>query len=107
MQEKRDEIQEQMHEIRNLLTRFELKMADLGHQISHAKIGFDDGIASLKSQVNSIQTCGRSDANTIRIDELTSKIEGFVEEHAQLSERVRRIEVALKIRLISDGEAPL
>jgi chromosome segregation ATPase len=107
MQEMRDEIREQLHEIRNLLGRSELKIADLGHQISQGKIRFEEGIASLKSQISSIQTCGRSDANTIRIDELTSKIEGFVEDHVQLSEKVRRIEVALKIRPNSDGATPL
>lgn len=97
MQGTRDEIQQQMHEIRNLLARSEFKVTDLGHQISQGRIRLEEGIASLKSQINSIQTCGRSDANTIRIDELASKIEGFLEDHVQLSEKVKRIEVALKI----------
>jgi hypothetical protein len=97
------EIEEQLHEIRNLLGRSELKIADLGHQMSQGKIRFEEGIASLKSQINSIQTCGRSDANTIRIDDLASKIEAILEENAQLSERVKRIEAALKIRPMSES----
>ncbi|MGH7940181.1 MAG: hypothetical protein ACREE6_02255 [Limisphaerales bacterium] len=95
MQEK--EIQEQLHEIRNAIGRSDLALADIKNHISQGKISFEKEMASVKSMVNSIDLCGRAEANTIRIDELASKFETILDEMAQLRTAIKRFETALKI----------
>ena len=103
MQDK--EIQDQFHEIRNMLGRSQLILSDLRHQISQSKIAFQEAITSLEYKVGSIEICSRANANSIRLDEMASKIEAIVDENVQLRERVRRMEAELSLQRRDKAES--
>jgi len=88
MQEFFDNVRAQLHEIRNLVGPVDLKLANLEHQFAETRVLFEEKAASLESKLL---------ANTFRLDEHTTQISGVVSQNVQLSERVSRIEMALKL----------
>lgn len=75
-----------------MVSRSELILSDLKRQVFESKTSFQEAFTSLEYKVGSIEICSRANANSIRLDEMASKIEAMAEEQAQLRERVKHIE---------------
>lgn len=82
-----DEIREQIHEIRNLIGPFDLKMANLEHQISANRIAFEARMGVFESKLT---------ANTSQLNEQGLTVSRLLNEVAQLSERVKLLEFSSK-----------
>jgi len=85
MQDVFHEIREQIHEIRNLIGPFDLKLSALDHQISASRAFFEEKTAALESRVNS------------RIDRQDIKIADLLDGQSQLSERIKRLELTMEM----------
>ena len=84
MQDVFQEIREQIHEIRNLVGPFDLKLSALDHQISASRVFFEEKTAALESRVAS------------RLNQQDMKIADLLDGQSQLSERIRRLEQTLE-----------
>lgn len=82
------EIKAEIHEIRNLVGPFDLKLANLDQKISESRIFFEEKTAAIESKLM---------VTTVRVDENTSELSDLLGEVKQLSQRVRAIEVVLKL----------
>ena len=83
MQDVFHEIREQIHEIRNLIGPFDLKLSALDHQISASRAFFEEKTAALESRVTS------------RLDRQDIKIADLLVGQSQMSERIKRLELTL------------
>jgi chromosome segregation ATPase len=88
MQNAFEEIREQIHEIRNLLSPIDLKLDNLDHKITISRIAFESKTAELDAKIA---------ANLSRLSEHDVKISEHSDEIAQQSERLKRIEQFLKL----------
>ena len=86
MQELLEEIREQVHGIRNLIAPFDLKFATLEHNLAQFRSLFEQRSAALETKLFS---------NNIRLEQHESRICEVEEGFLQLSERMKRLEVAL------------
>jgi hypothetical protein len=93
MQDVFENIREQLHEIRNLVQPVDLKLSNLEHQFTQTRILLEERTASFESKLL---------ANTYRVNEHASQISDIVEQNYQLSERMKRIELVLKISATGD-----
>jgi hypothetical protein len=82
MQEVFKEIREQIHDIRNLIGPFDLKLSALDHQISATRAFYEEKMAALESRVTS------------RFDRQDLKIADLLTGQSLLSERIKRLELA-------------
>ena len=81
-----EEIRQQIHEIRNLINPFDLRLASLDAQIAASKTLFAERTATLEVRVM---------ATAFRLDEHAGKIEDILENYNQLSDRVKRLEAEM------------
>jgi chromosome segregation ATPase len=88
MQNAFEEIREQIHAIRNLLGPIDLKLDNLDHKITASRTTFESKVSDLGSKIA---------ANTSRISEHELKISEHSDEIAQQFERIRQIELFLKM----------
>ena len=88
MQNTFEEIREQIHEIRNMLGPIDIKLDSLDHKITAGRISFDAKTSDLEAKIS---------AESIRNTEFWNKISEHSDQLAQQSERLRRIELLLKI----------
>jgi chromosome segregation ATPase len=88
MQNAFEEIREQIHAIRNLLGPIDLKLDNLDHKITASRMTFESKVSDLGSKIA---------ANTSRISEHELKISEHSDEIAQQFERIRQIELFLKM----------
>lgn len=93
-----ENIREQLHEIRNIVGPVDLKLSNLEHQFARTRTLLEERNIAIESRLS---------ATIIRTDEQTSQISDVLEQNARLSERVRRIELILKIAPIPDDGKPL
>jgi chromosome segregation ATPase len=83
-----EEIRQQIHEIRNLINPFDLRLAHLDAQIAASRTLFVEQTAALETRLT---------ANTFRLNEHAGKIEDILENYDRLSERVQRLETEIKL----------
>ena len=83
-----EEIRQQIHEIRNLVAPFDLRLANLDAQIAASRLLFEERTAALEIKVM---------ATGFRLDEQSGRIEDILENYGQLSERVKRLEGEIKL----------
>jgi len=83
-----EEIRRQIHEIRNLINPFDLRLANLDAQIAASRTLFEEKTSVLEIKVM---------ANAFRIDEQACRIEDILENYGLLSERVKRLETEIKL----------
>ncbi len=88
MQDVIEDIREQIHEIRNILGPIDFKLENLAHQISASRISFETKISGLETKLAT---------NALRISEHDIKIAEHSDEFVQQSERIKRIELFLKM----------
>jgi hypothetical protein len=88
MQNAFEEIREQIHEIRNLLGPIDLKLDNLDHKITISRITFESKVSELDGKIS---------ANSSRLSEHEVKISAHSDEMALQSERIRQIELFLKM----------
>ncbi len=93
MQDVFENIREQLHEIRNLVGPVDLKLSNLEHQFAQTRILFEERTASFESKLL---------ANAYRLNEQATQIHDVVEQTVLLSERMKRIELALKMSPVPD-----
>lgn len=97
MQNTLEEIRNELHSIRNILGPIDLKLDNLDHKILAGRMSFETRTSELDARIA---------ANALRISELAVRDEDHSEEIAQLSERVKRIEVFLNVPRTVDKTAP-
>jgi 2C-methyl-D-erythritol 2,4-cyclodiphosphate synthase len=90
MQDVIEDIREQIHEIRNILGPIDYKLENLAHQITASRLSFESKISGLET---------RMATNALRISEHDIKIAEHSDEFLQQSERIKRIELFLKMPL--------
>lgn len=83
-----EEIRDEIHKIRNLLGPIDLKLDNLDHKISVSRITFESKTSELEAKIA---------ANSLKISEQTLRISTNSDDLAQQSERIKRIELFLKI----------
>jgi chromosome segregation ATPase len=83
-----EEIRQQIHEIRNLINPFDLRLAHLDAQIAASRTLFVEQTTALETKLA---------ANTFRINEHAGKIEDILENYDRLSERVLRLEKEIQL----------
>jgi hypothetical protein len=88
MQTAFEEIREELHKIRNLLGPIDLKLDSLDHKITVSRITFESKASELD---------GKIAATSSRLSEHEIKISAHSDEMALQSERLRRIELLLKM----------
>ena len=88
MREVFEEIREQIHELRNLVGPFDLKLSNLDHQIAVSRTFFEEKAAALESKVQ---------ATSFRVDQHDGKIADLMTGQEDLSERIKRLELTLNI----------
>jgi chromosome segregation ATPase len=88
MQTAFEEIREELHKIRNLLGPIDLKLDSLDHKITVSRITFEAKASELDGKIAS---------NSSRLSDHEIKISSHSDEIAQQSERLRRIELFLKM----------
>jgi chromosome segregation ATPase len=88
MQNAFEEIREEIHQIRNLLGPIDLKLDSLDHKITASRITFESKVSELD---------GKIAVNSSRLSEHEIKISEHSEEMALQSERIRQIELFLKM----------
>ena len=86
MQEVFDEIRGQIHELRNLIAPFDLRLASLDQNISAARGLFEKRTTAIETKMR---------VNEIRLDEQDNKIADIREDYVHLSERVKQLVLAL------------
>ena len=96
MQNAFEEIREQIHEIRNLLGPIDLKLDNLDHIITISRITFESKVSELN---------GKMAATSSRLSEHEVKISEHSDEIALQSERLRQIELFLKLPQSADKHA--
>ena len=79
-----EDVRAQLHEIRNLVGPIDIKLANLENKFVHQAIF----TASLESRLLS---------NTFKLDAYSSRISEIFEQNLQLLERVKQIELVLRI----------
>jgi hypothetical protein len=97
MQNTFEEIREQIHEIRNMLGPIDFKLDSLDHKITVGRISFEAKATSLETKIAT---------ESLRISDQWSKISEHSDELAQQSERIRRIELLLKIPVNTEKTVP-
>ena len=85
MREVFEEIREQIHEIRNLIGPFDLKLSNLDHQITVSRVLFEERTAALETRVS------------LKLGQQDVKIADILAGHEQLSERINRLELTLNV----------
>jgi hypothetical protein len=90
VQNQLDEIREQIHEIRNFLGPMDIKLDNLDHQITKSRLIFESRASAVESL----------------IAEQSLKIADHSTEIGRHSERLRRIEMFLKMPLELENPAP-
>lgn len=88
MQNTFEQIREQIHEIRNMLGPIDLKLDNLDHKITVGRISFEAKTADLEAKIAT---------NSLRITEQWNRISENSEEIALQAERIKRLELFLKI----------
>ena len=83
-----EEIREQIHEIRNLVAPFDLRLANLDAQITASRALLEQRTAVLETRVM---------ATSFRLDEQEGKIEAILDNYGLLSARVMRLETEMKL----------
>ena len=83
-----EQIREQIHEIRNYLGPLDLKLENLDHQITVSRISFESKVTELDARIS---------ANSLKTAEQGVKLDQYSDELARQSERIKRIELLLKI----------
>jgi chromosome segregation ATPase len=96
MQNAFEEIREQIHEIRNLLGPIDLKLDNLDHKITASRITFESKVSDLEGKIS---------VNSSRLSEHEVKISEHSDEIALQSERIRQIELFLKLPQSADKHA--
>lgn len=86
MEELFEQIREQIHEIRNLIGPFDLKLANLEYRVAANWRLFQEKTTALESKVV---------ANSVQVEEQNFKISSLFSEIAKLSERMTRFESSL------------
>jgi hypothetical protein len=93
-----EEIRQQIHEIRNLVGPFDLKLANLDARIAASRVFFDQRTTLLETKVL---------ATAFRLDEQGGKLEGVIDDYGQLSARVLRLETEMQIWKKQEPAKPL
>lgn len=88
MQDTFEQIRQQIHEIRNYLGPLDLKLENLDHQITVSRITFESKTTELDAKIS---------VNSQRVAEQGIKIDLQADELARQSERIKRIELLLKM----------
>jgi hypothetical protein len=83
-----EQIRQQIHEIRNLVGPFDLKLANLDAKITASRTFFEQRTALLETKVL---------ATGFRLDEQGGKLDGVIDEYGQLSARVLRLETEMQL----------
>jgi hypothetical protein len=83
-----EQIRQQIHEIRNLVGPFDLKLANLDAKVAASRVFFDQRTALLETKVL---------ATAFRLDEQGGKLEGVIDDYGQLSARVLRLETEMQL----------
>ncbi|HEY1788565.1 MAG TPA: hypothetical protein VGJ73_10435 [Verrucomicrobiae bacterium] len=83
-----EEIREQIHEIRNMVAPFDLRLANLDAQITASRALLEQRTATLETKVM---------ATSFRLDEQGGKIEAILDNYGQLSARVHKLETEMKL----------
>lgn len=95
MQDFFDNVRTQLHEIRNLVGPVDLKLANLEHQFAETRTLFEEKTASIESRLL---------VHAMRLGDHTTQIASLSEQNLHLSERVQRIELALRISPLPAGD---
>ena len=95
MQDVFQEIREQIHDIRNLVGPFDLKLSALDHQITASRVFFEEKTAALESRMS------------LRLDHQDVKIADILADQKQLSERMNRLELVLELPKKGGKTAPV
>lgn len=88
MQSAFEEIRDEIHKIRNLLGPIDLKLDNLDHKISVSRITFESKTSELEAKIA---------ANSLKISEQSLRITTNSDDLVQQSERIKRIELFLKM----------
>ncbi|HSY43511.1 MAG TPA: hypothetical protein VK811_06335 [Candidatus Acidoferrum sp.] len=88
MQNAFEEIRDEIHKIRNLLGPIDLKLDNLDHKLTVSRITFES---------KALELDGKIAKNSSRVSEHEIKISEHSDEIALQSERLRRIELFLKM----------
>jgi hypothetical protein len=96
MQDAFEEIREQIHEIRNILGPVDIKLDNLDHKITASRITLESKISDLDA---------KNAANSLRLSEQAIKISEHSDEIALQSERLKRIELFLKVSQSAEKSA--
>jgi hypothetical protein len=97
MQSTFEEIRDEIHKIRNLLGPIDLKLDNLDHKITASRISFESKTSELEAKIG---------ANTLKISEQGLRISTNSDDLAQQSERIKRIELFLKIPQTAEKQVP-
>jgi len=88
MQDAFEQIREQIHELRNYLGPLDLKLENLDHQITISRISFEAKTTELEAKLS---------INSQKVAEHGIRIDQYSDELARQSERIKRIELFLKM----------
>ena len=88
MQDTFEQIRQQIHEIRNYLGPLDLKLDNLDHQITVSRIAFESKTTELEAKIS---------VNSQKVAEHGIKIDQQADELARQVERIKRIELFLKM----------
>jgi hypothetical protein len=89
MQDTFEQVREQIHQIRNYLSPLGLKLDNLDHEIVSSRKIFETRAGELEAKVS---------LTSLRVTEQEMKIDAHSEELALQSERIKRIELLLKVQ---------
>ena len=88
MQSTFEEIRDEIHKIRNLLGPIDLKLDNLDHKITVSRITFESKTSELEAKIA---------ASSLKLSECAFRVSTNSDDIAQQSERIKRIELFLKI----------
>lgn len=97
MQSTFEEIRDEIHKIRNLLGPIDLKLDNLDHKITVSRITFESKASELEAKIG---------ASSLKLSECALKVSTNSDDIAQQSERIKRIELFLKIPQSAEKSAP-
>lgn len=97
MQNAFEEIRHELHHIRNILGPIDIKLDNLDHKFTVSRIAFESKTSEQDAKIA---------ANTSKISEHSLKLSEHTDEIVKQSERLKQIELFLKIQATASKAAP-